>query len=111
MTAALPSGVRLPAVDAGVLPAVVDVAGRVLESLPRADFTVRLEIRRRTRELIELAKEEGIKLPMPAGWIAKLELHGYVVDLETGSFGLLHDDDRPVRASLEAWALRSDGAA
>lgn len=39
----------------------------------------------RIRELIDLAAEEGIDLPMPAEEIVRLEAAGYVVDLETGA--------------------------
>ena len=48
------------------------------------DIGARLEFRRRVRELEELAAAEGLRLPMPAAWIATLEALGYVVDLVTG---------------------------
>jgi hypothetical protein len=35
-------------------------------------------------ELTELAREEGIKLPFPADYIAFLERHGRLVDLVSG---------------------------
>ena len=53
---------------------------------PYTDFLERLEFRRRVRELEELAAAEGLKLPMPARWIAVLEACGYVVDLTTGQW-------------------------
>ena len=51
----------------------------------------------RIRELIDLAAEEGIDLPMPAEEIARLEAAGYVVDLETGAID---------SAGPEFWAAR-----
>ena len=50
------------------------------------DLVIRIEIRRRTKELRELAAEEGITLPMPAEWIAALEAAGIMVDLVTGEW-------------------------
>ena len=50
------------------------------------DFCTRLEYRRRVRELEELAQAEGLRLPMPAAWIAVLEGCGYTVDLATGKW-------------------------
>lgn len=54
--------------------------------VPLSDMTTRLEIRRRAGELQELAASEGLALPMPAAWIATLELAGYAVDLQTGEW-------------------------
>jgi len=49
-------------------------------------FISRIDRRRRVRELQELAAAEGIRLPLPAKWIAALESKGYVVDLVTGDW-------------------------
>ena len=51
-----------------------------------SDFNTRIEHKRRTRELRELAEEEHIPLPMPPEWIATLEALGFVVDLITGAW-------------------------
>jgi hypothetical protein len=56
------------------------------------DLTASLERQRRERELLELAASEGIELPLPAKWIARLESKGIVVDLVTGAWML--DDVR-----------------
>lgn len=61
------------------------VYSAVLQCL-RTDFVSRLEFRKRTQELRQLAQEESISLPMPAEWIAVLEALGYVVDLVTGDW-------------------------
>lgn len=50
------------------------------------DSISRIDHRRRTRELRELAAAERIPLPMPPEWIATLEMFGYVVDLVTGAW-------------------------
>ncbi|MFN8468241.1 MAG: hypothetical protein U0X20_21965 [Caldilineaceae bacterium] len=95
--------------NAGVRPSVIDLAGRVVEYLPRTDLLTALEIRRRMRELRTLAREEGIELPMPAMWIAKLEMHGFVVDLQTGAFGHVLADSRDTAPTAEAWAMHNRG--
>lgn len=75
----------------------------------RGTVSERAVSERAARELIELAQAEGIKLPLPAGWIAKLELHGFVVDLVTGEFGHVLPDSRGNAPTAEAWALRERG--
>jgi len=50
------------------------------------DFSTRVDRQRRVRELKELAAAEGIRLPLPAKWIAALESKGIMVDLLTGDW-------------------------
>lgn len=50
------------------------------------DIDARLAHRRRVDELNALAAEEGLRLPLPAQYIATLEALGYVVDLVTGAW-------------------------
>ena len=51
-----------------------------------------MKLQNNIEELIDLAAHEGLRLPMPAAEIAKLEAAGHVVDLVTGEV-ILHGAD------------------
>ena len=73
------------------------------------DLDARLTHRRRVAELNALAAEEGLRLPMPAQYIATLEALGYMVDLLTGEW--VDADGVRYMPTQEAQQLRRDGAA
>lgn len=53
-------------------------------STPIAAQITAEDIEQRRAELRTWSTETGRPLPLPAEWIIRLELSGYVVDLETG---------------------------
>ena len=86
-------------------------AARAVQPLnPHAhtDLDARLAHRRRVAELNALAAEEGLRLPLPAAWIATLEALGYTVDLLTGEW--TDADGVRYMPTQEAQQLRRDGA-
>lgn len=81
----------------------------IVFDLAPGDLVTRLATNRRIRELNELAAAEGLRLPMPAAWIATLELAGYVVDLATGKWSTA--DDVRFAPTAEGRQLAAGGAA
>jgi len=53
-----------------------------------------MSLSNRIADLLRLAEEEGIELPMPATAIAALEEDGHIVDLTTGETIIAGADDR-----------------
>ena len=72
------------------------------------DIDARLAHRRRVAELNALAAEEGLRLPLPAQYIATLEALGYMVDLVTGTW--TDADGVRYMPTQEAQQLRRDSA-
>ena len=70
------------------------------------DIDARLAHRRRVAELNALAAEEGLRLPLPAQYIATLEALGYMVDLVTGTW--TDADGVRYMPTQEAQQLRRD---
>ena len=71
------------------------------------DLDARLAFRRRVAELNALAAEEGLRLPLPAQYIATLEALGYAVDLLTGAW--IDADGVRYMPTQEAQQQRRDG--
>ena len=72
------------------------------------DIDARLAHRRRVAELNALAAEEGLRLPLPAQYIATLEALGYMVDLLTGAW--TDADGVRYMPTQEAQQLRRDAS-